>query len=69
MAAQLTFKVLLDAGHLEPELVRMLVMGDIAPDPGNMGVLSDWLPEKVWPKVQALAKVKPAFEKIGDDMQ
>jgi len=44
-------------------------MGDIAPDPGNMGVLSDWLPEKVWPKVQALAKVKPAFEKIGDDMQ
>ena len=69
IATQLCFKLMTDAGTIDPELVRMLSVGEVSTDAGHMGALSEWLPSHLWPRIKALERVKPAFEKIGDDMQ
>ncbi|KAA0166994.1 hypothetical protein FNF28_02917 [Cafeteria roenbergensis] len=69
VATQLCFKVMVDAGTLDAELVRMLSVGEVTVDTGHMGALAEWLPPHIWPRVKALEKVKPVFEKLGDDMQ
>ena len=70
VATQLAFKILIDVGELSDTQVRYLVVGPPAPsDAGSMGELSEWLPASIWPRVKALEAVKPAFEKLGDDMQ
>jgi dynein heavy chain, axonemal len=69
IATQLCFKVMLDGGLLDPDLVRMLSVGEVSPDAGHMGALGEWLPPHIWPRIKALERVKPVFEKIGDDMQ
>jgi dynein heavy chain len=70
IATQLCLRLQQDSGDLNENLVRALVVGPTyLGDPGPMGVLAEWLPENVWPKVKALEQFKPLFEKLGDDMQ
>ena len=69
VAAQLTFKVLVHEGHLDPAVLALLVSGKSDANPGNSGPLSEWMPELIWARIKALEAVKDPLGKLGDDMQ
>ena len=52
----------------QQEDVDYLVAGKIAPEPGDMGMTSHWMPDATWPKVKALEDMK-RFKSIGNDMR
>jgi dynein heavy chain len=68
VATLLTVRVLMTAEQLDPVEVEVLLEGRSAPEPGNMGPLSEWMPELIWPKVKNLEKLK-FFNGLGDMMQ
>ena len=70
VAAQLCFKIMVDSGLLQPEQVAALVVGLVPPaECGSSGVLSEWLPDALWPRVKSLETLKPGpFDKLGEDM-
>jgi dynein heavy chain len=69
VATMLTLQVLNRAGELSDLEVATLVGGLQHSDPGNMGPLSEWMPESLWPKLKQLENIGEAFENIGDNMQ
>jgi dynein heavy chain len=68
VACLLTLKILVNDGLLESTNVDFLVQGKIAADPGNMGTLSEWLPDAVWARVKGLQGYAK-FKNLGDNMQ
>jgi dynein heavy chain, axonemal len=73
VGAHLAFKLLVDAGELPEALVRALVVGPPpAPggtDPGALPpALAEWLPEGAWARARALEGVRPAFERLTEEL-
>jgi dynein heavy chain len=64
----LTLRVLLKAERLDPVEVETLLEGRGSLEPGNMGPLSEWMPEAIWPKIKNLETLK-VFSGLGDMMQ
>lgn len=73
VAAHLACKLLVDAGELPELLVRALVVGP-PPSPGGADpgplppALAEWMPEGVWARARALEGVRPAFERLTEDV-
>lgn len=59
VATMLCFQVLLKDGSLIQEEIDYLLLSKSAMDPGNPGPLAEWLPAVCWPKIKALASLKP----------
>jgi dynein heavy chain len=68
VATLMTLKILINDKLLDQTGTEFLIQAKIAPDPGNMGVLSEWLPDAVWTRVKGLEGY-PKFKNIGDSMQ
>ena len=51
-----TLRIAVSDDVLNEDDVNYLYLGKIAPDPGNMGPLHEWMPESIWPKVKALGE-------------
>jgi len=64
----LALRIMVNDNKLEQNDVDYLVMGNISPDPGNMGPLHEWLDAAIWPRVKALEGMK-RFNNLGDNMQ
>lgn len=64
----LTLRICVNDKKLSQEEVNYLVLGNMSPDPGNMGPLHEWMPSAIWPRVKALEGLK-RFANIGDNMQ
>ena len=67
VATLVTTRIAVNDELLQQEEVLYLFLGKIAPDPGNMGPLHEWMPEAIWPKVKALEGLK-RFNGLGDAM-
>ncbi len=68
VAAQLCFQVMVRDDRLSAEQLGVLVQGKADINAGNMGPLSDWMPELMWQKVKGLEVVEE-LKKLGDEMQ
>ncbi|OQR88006.1 dynein heavy chain [Achlya hypogyna] len=68
VATMLCLKILLrDGGLIEAEVDALLLSRSVA-DPGNMGVLAEWLPSSCFAKLKALETLK-VFANVADVMQ
>mmetsp|Transcript_13327 Transcript_13327/g.19913 ORF Transcript_13327/g.19913 Transcript_13327/m.19913 type:complete len:1361 (+) Transcript_13327:1-4083(+) len=67
VGTMLTLSIAVSEGILSADEVQYLYLGKVAPDPGNMGPLHEWMPEAIWPKVKALEGLK-RFVGLGDNM-
>jgi dynein heavy chain, axonemal len=68
VATILTLRIAVNDGMLAPEEVRFLIENNIGTDAGNMGPLSEWLPQIIWYKIKYLEGLK-RFGNLGDNMQ
>jgi dynein heavy chain, axonemal len=50
VATLLALRIAVNDGKLTQEEVDYLVLGNLSPDPGNMGPLHEWLPPAIWPR-------------------
>lgn len=67
VATMLTLSIAVSSESLSIDDVQYLYLGKVAPDPGNMGPLHEWMPEAIWPRVKALEGLK-RFVGLGDNM-
>ena len=69
VASLLALRILICDGRLTPEELDYLVATKVVTNAGSMGVLAEWLPPSVWPRVKALEGFKKYFHHLGDAMQ
>ncbi|CAK4711321.1 unnamed protein product [Aphanomyces euteiches] len=68
VATMLCLKILVRDQILTDVEIETFLLGKAVPDPGNMGVLGEWMPPVCFAKLKALESLK-VFNNLGDIMQ